>query len=133
MKKIFIVCIVLLLIYAIAFGKGEADKNISFISQYGWIIDEESKECEALLIPLPLNDVYEKYNEIQKEGGFDLSHYCGKKAMRYTYRVLNHKAGEGVFVNLIVYEGKVIGADIMQRELGGFMHGINRKEFINAS
>ena len=51
----------------------------------------------------------------------------------YTYKILNHKSGSGVFANIIIYEEKIIGADIMSRDIGGFMHEINRKEFLNAS
>lgn len=134
MKKCVVVfCTVMLLIGVIALGEIKGLDRKSYISQFGWVIDEKSEECETVFIPDPLNDVYIRYNEIQKMAGFDLSAYCGKRAERFTYRVLNHKQGDGVFVNIIIYEGKVIGADIMSRELDGFMHEINRKEFKDAS
>ncbi len=132
MKKIIIVvCVILILLMTM--GNAGNNEKTDYIKQFGWVIDEKSEVCEEVLIPNPLSDVYEKYNELQKKLGFDLSEYCGKKAERYTYKVLNHKSGSGVFANVIIYKGKIIGADIMSRAIDGFMHEINRKEFLNAS
>lgn len=130
-KSIVVICVVLLLFVTMA--NAQKNEKTDYIRQFGWIIDEKSEEREEILIPDPLSKVYEKYNHLQKKSGFDLSKYCGKKAARYTYKVLNHKSGSGVFANIIIYEGKIIGADIMSRAIDGFMHEINRKEFLNAS
>ena len=132
-KSIIILCAALILVFFVTMGNAEKNEKTGYIRQFGWIVDEKSEVREEILIPDPLSDVYEKYNELQKNSGFDISKYCGKKAERYTYKVLNHKSGSAVFANIIIYEGKIIGADIMSRAIDGFMHEINRKEFLNAS
>ena len=69
---------VLILIGRAKSGKGdiytlktEADRQ-AFISQMGWEVGKEYDECKVVLIPEKWNDVYKKYNELQKEQGFDL-------------------------------------------------------------
>ncbi len=100
------------------------DNRIDFLSQFGWEANSEPIEIKEVVIPEKFNSTYEKYNDIQKKQGMDLSKYRGKSCTRYTYQVINYKdAPGGIRANILVYKDKVIGGDICSVELGGFMHG----------
>jgi len=88
-----------------------ADERRSFIASLGYEPDivEEQKD---IIIPKEFNEVYTKYNDIQKQQGFDLEPYKGKAAVIYTYKINNSDKGENVIANLIVCEDKLIGADL---------------------
>jgi hypothetical protein len=105
---------------------------IRCITQYGWETDGVLRDTAKYKIPDPLSDVFEEYNKIQIRSGFDLNEYRGKTVTRYTYKILNHKnSGKNeVFCNILVYEGKMIAADIMTTAINGFMHGITETKYI---
>ncbi len=64
--------------------------------------------------------VYNNYNNLQLEAGYDLSLYKGKDCIMYTYEIYNHPFGKA-FAHIIVYKGEVIGGDISSVNLDGFM------------
>lgn len=100
------------------------NERIEFLSQFGWTVSDEPTEITTLTIPSEFNATYEKYNDIQREQGLDLSKYQEKSCTRYTYQVLNYKdATQGVRANLLVLNDKVIGGDISSVALNGFIHG----------
>ncbi|MPN43752.1 hypothetical protein SDC9_191312 [bioreactor metagenome] len=109
----------------------KADTNsqrVDFFSQFGWNVANEPCEIVEVLIPDEFNAVYEKYNAIQKEAGFDLSKYKGKRVKRYTYTVTNYEGyPDEVIANLLVYNKKAIGGDICSVRLDGFMHSFIKK------
>lgn len=82
------------------------------------------RACEAveLTIPKEWGKVFENYNELQKQGGFDLSPYKGKRCTRYTYEIpeLNARG------NILVLEGKVIGGDVCSITIDGIMLPIEK-------
>ena len=71
-------------------------------------IETEAYEVTEVKIPENFGKVYQRYNELLKNGGYDLSPYKGKKCTRYTYLIppLNARA------NILVLGGKIIGGDI---------------------
>ena len=71
-------------------------------------VETEPFEVVEIQIPKTFGKVYQRYNELLKKGGYDLSLYKGKKCTRYTYRIpsLNARA------NILVCGGKIIGGDI---------------------
>lgn len=95
-----------------------------YLAQFGWQVEEPAKSAEQVVIPRVFSEVFEKYNELQLEQGYDLSQYCGLEVTLYTYKVLNHDSGSDVVAQLYVYNGSVVGADIHSTELDGFMCGI---------
>mgnify|MGYP002860913684 CR=1 FL=1 len=108
--------------------KNESDRQ-AFISEMGWETDKEYDECKVVLIPEKWNDVYKKYNELQKEQGFDLEKYKGKTCEIYTYKVHNYKGyedSEDVYINLYICDGALIGGDVCCTRLDGFMQGLKR-------
>ena len=105
----------------------DADRK-TFLAQFGWEVAENAvKECEVT-IPSEFDKVFAAYNELQKEQGFDLSKYKKKTVMRYTYEVTNFENYEGtVYVNLILYRNRVIGADLCSADVSGFICGLDGK------
>lgn len=105
------------------------DERMAFLSQYGWEIDEEPVEVQEVIIPSEFDDTYNAYNEIQKDQGFDLTVYAGMRAKRWTYIIKNYSGYENkdcIRVNVLVYDGLVIGGDVCSIELDGFMHGFQK-------
>lgn len=109
------------------------DGRIKFLSQFGWTVSNEPTEITTVTIPSEFNSTYEKYNDIQRAQGLDLSKYQEKTCTRYTYQVLNYKdATQGVRANLLVLNDKVIGGDISSVMLNGFIHGFCKPDKTNA-
>ena len=81
-------------------------------------------ELERALVAIPeeWDGVYETYNALQREGGFDLRPYKGKICTRHTY-LLPEQGGRG---NVLVYNGAVIGGDVCSVALDGFMLPLER-------
>ena len=53
--------------------KAKTDSEcITFLSQFGWTVNEEPVEVREVIIPSEFNDTYEAYNVIQKNQGLDL-------------------------------------------------------------
>ena len=83
-------------------------------------------ETKEINIPSEFNEVYENYNSIQKEQGFDLEDYKGKTATLYTYSITNYKDNKNVIADLIVADGVLIGADLCDPSAeDGFLTALN--------
>ena len=114
---------------SISFDKVKSAKDVvDFLSQYGWVVDDNIvEECE-ITIPKDFDKVMTQYNEIQKQQGLDLSKYTKKYATRYTYKVTNYQGyDDTVYANLLVYKNKVVGADICSADPSGFAHGLTKR------
>lgn len=74
--------------------------------------------------------MYNSYNQIQKNQGFDLTDYKGQKATLYTYTVTNYKGkGDYIVADMLVCEGKLIGGDICNPSAkDGFLVGFEENE-----
>lgn len=106
--------------------KTEAQRQ-EFMRSMGWEVSEEYLECRVVTIPEEWNDVYEEYNKLQKEQGFDLEKYKGKTVEVYTYQVYNYEGHENkdcMVCNLMICDGVLIGGDVCCTELDGFMQGL---------
>lgn len=104
-------------------------ERIDFLKNLGWEIAEKTSSSAEVIIPPDFDDVYEAYNTMQKENGFDLSRYKGKQATLYTYVITNHPSGEQeVYANLLICKNKIIGGDICSKNVDGFMHGVCNRE-----
>ena len=109
------------------------EQRVSFLSQFGWQVDENSAEVTEVIIPEEFDDVYTSYNELQCRQGFDLTKYAGKRVKKWNYTVTNYPGYENkicIRATLLVSDGVVIGGDICSVELDGFMHtfDINNNE-----
>ena len=141
-----VVALSLCLVFAIAFvGSLQATKTstgaslvatneqerLAFISHYGWEVDKDEVEIQEIVIPDVFDDVYNNYNEIQLEQGFDLTKYAGQRVKRWTYVVRNYPdtSPEDDFIrlNLLISDGVIIGGDVCSVKLDGFMHGFDKE------
>lgn len=107
-----------------------ADDRLKFISDLGWIVDEDPVEVRQIAIPQEFDDVYSNYNEIQLSQGYDLTKYAGRSAKRWTYIIRNYpdvsSDEDYVRINLLVCDGKIIGGDVCSIKLDGFMHSFEK-------
>ncbi len=101
------------------------EERIAYLATFGWSVNAQPKEAQTVHIPDTAdNEVFARYNDLQKSQGFDLQDFAGKDVMRYVYEVLNYpEAKEPVLASLLVYEGKIIGGDITNTAPNGLIHG----------
>jgi hypothetical protein len=92
-----------------------------FLSGYGWVTESVPFETKEITIPASFSAVYNEYNEMQKQQGFDLSRHRGEKATQFTYRITNHPVEGDVFANVIVINNRIVGGDICSHALDGFL------------
>ncbi len=107
-----------------------ADDRLKFISDFGWIVDEDPIEVRQIVIPQEFDDVYNNYNQLQLSQGYDLTGFAGRSAKRWTYVIRNYpdvsSDEDYVRINLLVCDGKIIGGDVCSIKLDGFMHGFDK-------
>ena len=102
-------------------GKTNEDR-VNFAASVGCKVDETVLDIKNVYIPDEFSDVYEKYNLLQKQAGYDLSGYKGCSTKLYTYRVIEGGiANKETVINLIVYRDRIIGGDISATALDGKM------------
>lgn len=100
------------------------DSRVRFLQGFGWEVVNSPKESGQVLIPGEGNQVFDRYNALQKCQGYDLSKFAGKKVMRYVYEVKNYPgATEPVLATLLLYKGRVIGGDVTNTAPGGKIQG----------
>ena len=102
--------------------------RVAYLADCGWTVETPAMKEETVLIPRSFSSVFENYNALQKQQGFDLSRYCGQEVKLYTYRVVDSKLGENILASLYVSDGKVIGGDVHSTALDGFMCGLKQKK-----
>lgn len=134
--KILLILMVIagVLLLAVTFVNRLTDRNkiiledipaqVAFLESLGWETSGEPVDVREVIIPEEWNSVFEEYNDLQKQQGFDLDKYRGKQATIYTYQILNYDGAENVVANLMVFDGKLIAGDVCSAELGGFMQGL---------
>ncbi len=80
-------------------------------------VDEEKVKVKETVIPEEFGEVYNKYNQLQNQAGFDLSPFKGRRVTVYGYPL---KTGEKI-LTLIVCDDNIIGGDIADVRLEGEM------------
>ena len=107
-------------------GATEEERR-NYLTSFGWEADEETQK--EITVPLHFNDVYTNYNAVQQKQGFDLSPYKGKKAVLYTYKITNYPDNERVVADLIVIDGKIVGADLCDPDAdSGFLTEMKKND-----
>lgn len=100
------------------------EDRVRFLTDFGWSVTSSPTESMQVRIPSQSSEVYDRYNELQKSQGYDLSKYAGKTVMRYVYLINNYPgATEPVYATLLVYQDQVIGGDITNSGPGGQVQG----------
>ena len=127
LKKVLIVLgvIALLIVGVIWFAGGEDDTptaaaspatndgRIAFLRGFGWEVAASPVESSQVKIPREATAVFERYNQLQKSQGYDLTPYAGKNVMRFVYKITNYPgASEPVYATLLVYKNQIIGGDV---------------------
>ncbi len=103
------------------------EERAAYLKSLGWEFD--GVEEKDITIPMQFNQVYENYNAVQKEQGFDLEPYKGKSAVIYTYSITNYKNNKNVTANLLVCDGTLIGADLCDPSAkDGFLTGLTNND-----
>ncbi len=102
-----------------------------YLTSLGW---EFKTDCEEkqVKIPAEFNDVYSRYNEIQKSQGFDLEQYKGQEVTVYTYNITNYSGYENrdcIYANLLVCNNMLIGGDVCSTSVSdGFMQSLKKQQ-----
>ena len=90
-----------------------------------------TKEIKTFFIPETFDDVYNNYNQIQTEQGFNLEKYAGQRVKRWTYVIRNYPdtspTDDFIRINILVSDDIVIGGDVCSVKLDGFMHGFSKE------
>lgn len=113
---------------AVSYNAADASERLAFIAQFGWQVKEEPAEISEVIIPTDFDEVYEKYNALQKAQGLDLESYQGERVKRWSYTVTNYPNAENtdyIRINLLICDGVVIGGDVCSLAENGFMHGFS--------
>lgn len=115
-------------------GRGEAkttsaavsnnDARVKFLTDLGWEVTTSPAESSQVRIPENATEVFDRYNQLQKSQGYDLTQYAGKSVMRYVYKINNFPgATEPVYATLLVYKNQIIGGDVTNTAAGGKVQG----------
>lgn len=100
------------------------DARVEFLKSFGWDVAASPTESGQVKIPQASSQVYDRYNELQKSQGYDLSQYAGKTVMRYVYKVTNYPgATEPVYATVLVYKNQIIGGDVTNTAPNGTVSG----------
>ena len=100
------------------------EARVKFLTDLGWEVTTSPAEATEVKIPRDNDEVFARYNELQKSQGYDLTKYAGKKVMRYVYKINNYPdAKEPVYATLLVYKDRIIGGDITDTTPGGRVQG----------
>jgi hypothetical protein len=126
-----VLCAVVLLAGVWSRSDKNADKalrtnedRVSYLENLGWEVAPEPIETREIVIPQELSGVFEQYNELQKQQGFDLSRHTGSNATLYSYQVTNYPSEGTVLANIYLIRYHVIAGDIHSTALDGFMHAL---------
>lgn len=125
MKKMLFVILVIA-ITALTFLMFSSDMDIlnrRFLARFEIETDLKAVSQEEFVIPENFDNIFSNYNVIQLEAGFDLTEYKGKKAVRYTYKMLNFPKSErkNIYANVICVKNRQIGGDICCTDIDGFI------------
>lgn len=100
------------------------DDRVKFLSDFGWEVTTAPAESMQVRIPKEPDEVFTRYNDLQKSQGYDLAPFAGKTVTRYVYLVNNYPgATEPVYATVLVSGGRIIGGDITNTAPGGRVQG----------
>lgn len=106
-----------------------SDTAANFLRNFGWEIDSGSAQEQELKIPYYFDTTYEQYNLLQIAQGFNLENYRGRIVSKYDFVVLNYpgfEGGECIHASVLIYNGTVIGGDIKNVRMDGFIRGFKK-------
>ena len=65
------------------------DARVKFLTDFGWDVTNSPIESSQVRIPGTTTEVFDRYNKLQQNQGYDLSAFAGKNVMRYVYQINN--------------------------------------------
>lgn len=98
------------------------EKRVQYIATLGITLHGDDYTKKQVTIPQSFSKVYDNYNALQREAGFDLQSYRGKNVIIYTYNLDSQTV-----VNLITFKGKLIGGDIASLKIDGQMTALKEQ------
>lgn len=104
-------------------GIDSAEKRVDLLNKLGIEVDPVPVQQGKVSVPKKFDAVMKKYNDLQKEQGFDLSAYKGKSVERFTYIVTDGEGkmtADGLYATLIIYKNRLIGADVCCPKTGEY-------------
>ena len=105
------------------------DNRVQFLEAQGWQVTTSPKEASQVKIPTEQSPVYNRYNDLQKSQGYDLTQYAGKTVMRYVYEIQNYPdADQPVYATLLVYKNQIIGGDVTNTAAKGAIQGLKKPD-----
>ena len=105
------------------------DARVKFLRDFGWDVTVSPVESGQVRIPEDKSEVFERYAQLQKSQGYDLSPYAGKTVMRYVYKINNYPgATDPVYATLLIHKNQVIGGDITDTSAKGQVRGFKMPE-----
>lgn len=105
------------------------DGRVQFLKDFGWEVTTTPVETSQVKIPGESSEVFDRYNNLQKSQGYNLTDYAGKNVMRFVYKINNFPgATEPVYATLLVYKNKIVGGDITNTAPGGKIQGFQMPE-----
>lgn len=130
MKKMFLFFVTIIIAITLLFLLFSSDMNTlnrRFLEDFGIETEAVPIAQEEFTIPSQFDNIYENYNIIQLESGFDLALYKGEKAVRYTYKMLNfpNSSSQNIYANVICIKKRQIGGDICCTDIDGFILPLN--------
>ena len=108
---------------AVANEAATNEARLAFLRSFGWEVSDTPVETQEVRIPETFNNVFTRYNELQKSQGYDLEPYAGKAVKRYVYSITNHPQGADHYATLLICKNEIIGGDITGTGEGGTIHG----------
>ena len=103
------------------------DGRVKFLTDLGWEVTTSPQESGQVRIPSETTEVFERYNQLQKQQGYDLTKYAGKSAMRYVYKINNFPgATDPVYATILIYKNEIIGGDITDTSPGGKVQSLKK-------
>ena len=100
-----------------------AAQRKEYLEKLGWEVGEE--KTMQVRIPREGGEVFDRYNELQKSQGFDLTKFAGKNVLRYEFDVRNFPGADApVHATLLCYRGRLIGGDLTDTSAGGKIQGL---------
>ena len=100
------------------------DGRVQFLKDFGWEVSATPTESSQVRIPEQTSEVFDRYNQLQKSQGYDLSKLAGKNAMRYVYQISNYPgATDPVYATVLVYKNQIVGGDVTDTSPKGKVQG----------
>ena len=108
------------------------DARVKFLRDFGWDVTNSPTESSQVRIPEQTSEVFDRYNQLQKSQGYDLSKLAGKNAMRYVYQISNYPgATDPVYATVLIHKQQIVGGDVTDTSAKGKVQGFKMPKSTN--